>query len=129
MTTRSVIFGVAAALVGGAIGLAAIAIVVPQQAPATPTLVSRDDHLVASFDVVLENRSATARCYTVTLADAGDAILKSRQARWQVEARHSKAVPVVVELPRGSTTRTIYVRIDDDRGLQRVTSIVLGDVR
>lgn len=129
MTTRSVISGVAAAVVGGAIGLAAIAIVMPRQAPATPTLVSRADHLVASFDVVLENRSAVARSYTVTLADAGEAILRSRQARWRVEAGHSSVVPVVVELPRGSTTRTIYVRIDDDRGLQRVTSVVLGDVR
>lgn len=129
MSARSVISGVAAALLGGAIGLAVIAIAVPRHAPATPSLVLRDGHLVASFDVVLENRSATARSYTVTLADAGDAILKSRQARWQVEARHSKAVPVLVELPRGSTTRTVYVRIDDDRGLQRVTSVALGDVR
>ncbi|HEY5937252.1 MAG TPA: FixG Ig-like domain-containing protein [Kofleriaceae bacterium] len=129
MTTRSLISGVVAAVIGGAVGLGAIAVAVPRRAPATPSLVARDDRLLASFEVLLENRSAVARTYTVTLADGGDAILKSRQARWRVEAQRSKAVPVLVELPRESHTHTIYVRIDDDRGLQRVTSVVLGDLR
>jgi hypothetical protein len=117
---------------GASVGLGVVAVAVSgrQTAAPAPRVVHRGDRAVAEVHVTLENRTHAARRYTVTLADAPDAVLRSTQAQWRVHAGDSMTVPVVVELPIESFTagrRPVYVRIDDDIGTQRMVTIMLED--
>jgi hypothetical protein len=113
----------AAAIVGGALGWIGFAFVAFEDVPPTATHVVRGDRILVTLHVALENRAAVARHYTITLAEPRDAILRSPTVRWRVEPGASMTVPVQLEAPLGS--RTAYLRIDDERGSQRVFAVAL----
>ena len=122
MRLRSVGPGVAAALFGGVLGWLAV-MAMPDDDPPSATFVVRDDRIVATLHVELENHAPVARHYTITVAEPGDAILRSHQVRWRLEAGASRIVPVIVDVPRG--VHTAYLRIDDERGSQRISAVAL----
>jgi hypothetical protein len=115
---------------GASVGLGVVAIAVTgnRSTVTAPQVVERNGRAVATLHVLLENRTRATRRYTVTLADAHDAVLQSARAQWRVASGAVLTVPVVVELPISSFSagrRPIYVRIDDDIGTQRVVTIVV----
>jgi hypothetical protein len=123
MQLRSVGSAVAAAIVGGALGGLGFLFVASHDEPVATHIV-RGDRIIVTLHVALENRAAVPHHYTVTLAEPRDAILRSPTVRWRVGAGGSMTVPVLFETPRGA--RTAYVRVDDDRGSQRVFAVALG---
>lgn len=126
---RSIAQVLAASLVGGILGLgfAAIAFHQPDPVPA-PTFTERDGRVVALAHVKIENASNGELAYTVTVAQEPDLVLRSPRVRWRVSSGRTLVVPVTVELPTTSFVdghRRIYVRVDDDRGTQRIVGINL----
>ena len=123
MRLRSVGPGVAAALFGGVLGWLAVMAAMPHDDPPSATFVVRDDRIVATLHVELENHAPVARHYTITVAEPGDAILRSHQVRWRLEAGAARIVTGIVGGPRGGPTAN--QRRDHERGSQRISAVAL----
>jgi hypothetical protein len=113
---------VGAVLLGGLLGLGTVRLV-PRCNDETITV--SGDRVVIETHVVIENASAARRHYTLTLAEAPDAVLVATSTRIPVEPWGNARLPVRIDAPRDSFVggeRTFYIRIDDDRGSQRIVA-------
>jgi cytochrome c oxidase accessory protein FixG len=83
--------------------------------------------IAAQASIKVENESDGERRYTISLAEAPDAVLRTA-ATWRVAPRKALSVPLVIELPRTGFTagrRTVYVRIADNGGFHRIVRVQL----
>jgi cytochrome c oxidase accessory protein FixG len=89
-----------------------------------------DGRIASQVRIKIENETDAPRHYSITLAGAADATLKSPLAVWEVRPHHAQEIPLFVEV-RAATfhhgERRVHLRIFDDEGFERiVTTTLLG---
>jgi CAAX protease family protein len=87
-----------------------------------------DGQLASQVRLKLENETNDTRHYTISIAEAMDAKLRISQQSWQLGARKSIEIPLVVDVPRASFVRgerRVTLRVDADDGFQRMVTVTL----
>ena len=87
-----------------------------------------DGKIAAQVRIKIENDTDAPHNYTLTLADAADAQLRTPQSTWRVKARKSMEIPLFVDLRRDTLVhgqRRVHIRIDDDSGYERIVEVTL----
>lgn len=129
--TRTIVYPVLLAIAGGVLAFSVAGRAVTEvfvERTTGPSFVELPDgQISAQARIKLENTSDVERRYHLFLVESPGASLRS-QAVWSVKARKSQQIPVFVDVPRDSFVagkRTVYLRIHDSTGFERVVTLTL----
>ena len=87
-----------------------------------------DGRIASQVRLKIENATPGLRRYSVTLAGAPDANLKSALAVWEIKPHHTRQIPLFVEAAAKTFThgeRRVHLRVFDDEGFERIVTVTL----
>lgn len=93
-----------------------------------PAFIELPDGMISSAArIKLENKDTNEHRYHLRIVDSKDATLRSQET-WTIGAHKSLILPLFIDVPRASFVhgkRTVYVRVHDSSGFERVVTLTL----
>lgn len=87
-----------------------------------------DGRIAAAVQLKIENESDQPRRYSISLAGAPDAVLKSPLAVWELKPQRAQVIPLFVEVDAATFVRgerRVALRVFDDAGFERIVTVTL----